>query len=603
MPSRKSQGSEDSNRPSLPRLASIASFQALNPFNRRRSNNTTDTSNATSSSKVSVTSRRTTSVGLRSFDASDSPTQNITYGPQPPPEPSTEPMPDLPSSKRANYMHLADEKASNLPRSRTFSNLPLPSRTKKPTSMVVSKSHNRLPSIIRPPSRIPSPPTTGRKHVGVGVGGTSAIGRVHISRQLQRSDTMPLLRVDAEESCHIPRSTAFKENVAFSPEKSTPKKGWRNAFRGPSTPAKIAAVGEGWLESQESLSGNTVQPQESLSSLPLSRYSRHPAFRAKPFLSSPAYKPSAERLPTPGAPVQRWTSQPVLVPQPNPRRSTHGEIKQPRLLSTRAPPTPPPPQTPLTISETAVPPARRQSTNNSSHIRQRSEQSPTLTNSSAGPGPSAPPPSLATTAPPSRANSPPPGTLSSYEPTAYWAGRFSALNDRYRNEELRSHFTPRASHTFQATSNDMHTPAATTARQRRALEFLHGLCITDEALNSFLVFQLYIAQQLTCSELARGFQSLHPLLHAQHEREKEWRDRGNVAKERAARSQAGIPTEPRTPVGVGVQVEATGSEGPPATSASAGSVTATVRSEGRKASFMERLLGRKKRPSGSEVTP
>lgn len=602
MPSRKSQGSDDSGRPSLPRLSSIASFQALNPFHRRRSHNATDTSNATSSSKMSTSTSRATSIDPRSVNVSvASIQQDCALDSQP--QGKTNPMPDVPASRRADYMHLPDEQqASNIPRSRTFSNLPLPSRMKKPTTMASSKSHTRLPSIIRPPSRIPSPPVSSRRHVNIGVGGTSAIGRVHISKQLQRSDTMPLLQVDTEQVCATPRSVTFKENVGFSPANSTPKTSWKDSFRIPLTPAKKLTCSDDWLDSRESLGGQIPQPQESMTSLPLSRYAAHPAFRSKPYLSSPAFKPSAERLPTPGAPVQRWASQPVLVPQFNPRHSTHGEIKQTRLLSTRAPPTPPPPQTPIIAPQLGSTPARPRTINNASHIRQQSEQSPVIvfSSSTSTSYPQAPPPSTATTAPPSRASTPPEGTISTHEEPAYWAGRFSALNDRYRNEDLHNHFTNTSTRSGpKSQSQDMHSPGATTARQRRALEHLHGLCTTEEAMSGFLIFQLYIAQHLTSSELGRTCTNVHPILLAQQEREREWRERVERERETLAWErralQLGEGSEPRTPVALG----AVGGEDAGGVSGGSGA----GRSEGRKASFMERLLGRRKRPSGSDVTP
>ena len=49
----------------------------------------------------------------------------------------------------------------------------------------------------------------------------------------------------------------------------------------------------------------------------------------------------------------------------------------------------------------------------------------------------------------------------------------------------------------------MHTPAANTARMRRALEHLHSQCSTYEAKDSFVKFQMQFAALQNLPELAK----------------------------------------------------------------------------------------------------
>lgn len=49
----------------------------------------------------------------------------------------------------------------------------------------------------------------------------------------------------------------------------------------------------------------------------------------------------------------------------------------------------------------------------------------------------------------------------------------------------------------------MHSPEATTKRRRRVIEQLHGLCTTAEARDSFVRFQLQFAAVQNDADLAR----------------------------------------------------------------------------------------------------
>jgi hypothetical protein len=147
------------------------------------------------------------------------------------------------------------------------------------------------------------------------------------------------------------------------------------------------------------------------------------------------------------------------------------------------------------------------------------------------------------------------------QPLAQWTGRFSSLNDRYRNEELTTSNLPsqRSSTTLESRwhtkgeTDMLHTAEANTARMRRAVEHLSSLCATDEARESFLAWQKAVADALGLPELARPVQG---------------RDGRFIALEMSLKD--------RTRVG---QV----------------AVVSPTSSDGHKASFMERLLGRRQK--------
>ena len=355
MPSRKGQSSDDystNRRSSLRRLSSIASLHSLNPFARRRSNNATDPTTPLSSSTVS-TSSATAAASERSKDFSlrhniDNPDQR-TIGPPPP---SNNVLP----TRRSSHAYLPDDRIGGIPRSRTFSNLPLPNRTRRTnTSLAPSQSYVRLPSALLPPTRLPSPMLSTRQHSSTRL--TVKDGNARPTREkLFRSDTEPLLQAGGNQQSELPRSTAFKENISLSPIKPLSAMdllGNENSL-GNSWQSSAYVGGPGWCSPSnrdESLSRITTnlstrfEHPETQVSTP-KRYS-HPSGR-----SPKVFRSAKDRPPTPGGnirpePVQRWNSQPVLTNATNNRTSR--EIKQSRLMSARQAPTPPPAKTPLTV--------------------------------------------------------------------------------------------------------------------------------------------------------------------------------------------------------------------------------------------------------------
>lgn len=226
-----------------------------------------------------------------------------------------------------------------------------------------------------------------------------------------------------------------------------------------------------WLDRDFSSSPTKLMPCSMMSESHLSQPETPPVSPKQKGTWS--FHKSKDRPPTP-ATIQRWDSQPILTTSTNTRtRTSYGaEIKQTRLMSARHPPTPPPPCTPLTAKAMTTGRVKAMS-NASSHLRQVSELSPSLLRISPKPPPT----------PPKN-----PFHVSTSEPAAYWSGRFSALNDRYRNEELAKEI-----YCSKDKSDQMHSAEAITGRMRPALVELHGYCTTEAARESFGVFQLQYA--------------------------------------------------------------------------------------------------------------
>ncbi|KXS98630.1 hypothetical protein AC578_10067 [Pseudocercospora eumusae] len=496
MPSAKSRSSEatqpdsGSRRSSLRRLSSIASLQTLNPFNRRRSNNVTDSPSTASNPSLTSTTGNVNVPVLNKDSSSSGIFDDAGAGhlDKLPPLPSKQEI----SSRRNSYVCLPDDPIGGMPRSRTFSNLPLPSKMKKTTNALVqSKSHARLPST----SRIPTPTASSRKY------STSRLPSLDLRQpptktKLIRSDTEPLLQHALEQGTNIARSTAFKENISLSPIKPLPSMLEDDDRFGFINSSRSSGISHGWSDSSDV--GEPLLPQRK-SSLPVSQrtpYGGQPRRLSQKFDSSPAYRPSRQRPPTPGQPVQRWNSQPVLNNKTN-FRSSYGEIKQTRLMSERGPPTPPLASTSLS-RELSGNDLKRMSTT-SNHLRKASEL-PSL--------------NIDQRMARSRADSLHllPGAITTAQPLAYWTGRFSSLNDRYRNEDLAASFLP-SQHTSPTESpcqwhtksetDKMHTTEANTKRMRRAVEHLYSLCATDQAKESFLKWQKAVANALGTPELAR----------------------------------------------------------------------------------------------------
>ncbi|KAF2167005.1 hypothetical protein M409DRAFT_54224 [Zasmidium cellare ATCC 36951] len=514
MPSRKSDSSEtkaESRRSSLRRLSSIASFHTLNPFTRRRSNNnvtgiSSSTSNASLSSSTLAHPPDNAKDKDKDFNSSQIFTEHDNIQAVPPPPTQTQVQ--YPS-RRSSYICLPDDPIGGMPRSRTFSNLPLLTRAKKSNNpLVQSKSHARLPSSLLSASRLPSPSASTRKHSSTTR--LAAVENLPRGKKLSRSDTEPLLHAAYEQSPGYHRSTAFKENISLSPIKPLSSMDMldSDSFYSSSPPSRTYQSRHARSQSREVLqqlssSANTL----SGSTLSLSKYEQLPAGAYKrlsqKYESSPEYRSSRDRAPTPGKPVQRWNSQPVLTNKSN-RISPHGEIKQTRLMSAKQAPTPPPPpKTPLRDIILEQPKSKTDE-NQPGHVRQVSEQTPIAQ--------SQPVQSR------SRAQTlePTAGSVYRAEPLAYWTGRFSSLNDRYRNQDLLasinlgpespSNQSSPFAHTSDKSKSEtdkMHTPAANTARMRRAVERLYFQCANDEARESFLKWQKQLAVALSLPELAR----------------------------------------------------------------------------------------------------
>lgn len=380
MPSRKNDSSDSqtaSRRGSLRRLSSIASFQAL--FSRRRSNNVTDPTANSSSSNLSLSSSTIANAPEPVIEAAASHSNKQdedTLGELPHP-----PMQNQFPAKRSSHFCLPDDPIGGMPRSRTFSNLPLPTKTKKTAPLISSKSQSRLPSAFLPSTRLPSPPMSNRKHSHTRLA-SAGTNIPTVRNRMKRSDTEPLLGVKAEQpSRSLPRSTAFKENIAISPIKPLPAMDMSDCSdyysMSPTSEFYAPYSAQGESEGDEPLvSANFA------SSPPSFGYPQHPAVRIrKEHKSSPLYRSAKDRPPTPGGckamDLQRWYSQPVLTNTTNTIRHTYQsrEIKQTRLMSARQAPTPPLAKTPITTQSTAT--SKLKHSNNSSHIRQTSTSSPT----------------------------------------------------------------------------------------------------------------------------------------------------------------------------------------------------------------------------------
>lgn len=498
MPSRKSLSSDvapssESRRSSMKRLSSIASLAHLNPFHRRRSNNASD-SITSISSEVSLPSAFTTTVAIPG-SRKPSESSSTVFSDNPPPAAPTIAIESQASFlRRSSYICLPDDPIGGMPRSRTFSNLPLPTRNRKSDARIPSDSHTRNPSNLTPATRLPTPPASTRRHLMGNIPVASSRYQ-SIRNRMKRSDTMPLLPLNPDQMSNLPRPTAFKENISLSPIKPLPElEPFEEADF--SSPLPAGSYMEDQLWDQKS---SATLPRDSsiYGNASANAYSSDPPSREKfNFYSSPTYQ-TRQRFPPRSSsfsrpvPVQRWNSQPVLANTTNVRAAAHHEIRQTRLLSARQAPTPPLSQTPLSVQAIGAPATRVRGNSVSSsvhHLRRSSTQ--TLLNISA-------------------ANQPSSGQVSVAEPSAYWCGRMSGLLDRYRNEELAIALSNTGSKTE---SDRFHSMAANTARMRRALEHLHSVCVTEEARDSFVRFQIQYASVQNLPELGRPITTSKPII-------------------------------------------------------------------------------------------
>ena len=502
MPSRKSLSSDvtpssESRRSSMKRLSSIASIASLahlNPFHRRRSNNASD-SITSLYGDVSLPLASTTSVACSS-SRKPSESSSTVFSDNPSPAAPTIAIESQASFlRRSNYICLPDDPIGGMPRSRTFSNLPLPTRNRKShAACIPSNSHTRIPSNLTPATRLPTPPASTRRHMMGNIPVASSRYQ-SVRNRMKRSDTMPLLSLNHDQMSNSPRPTAFKENISLSPVEPLPE---LEPFEDSdfSSPLPAGSYMEDQLWDQTS-SAHLPRDSSTYGNAAANAYSSDPPSRDKfNFYSSPTYQ-TRQRFPPRSSsfsrpvPVQRWNSQPVLANTTNVRAAAHHEIRQTRLLSARQAPTPPLSQTPLSVQAIGAPATRVRGNSVSSsvhHFRRSSTQ--TLLNISNTGQPSA-------------------GQVSVAEPSAYWCGRMSGLLDRYRNEELAIALSNTGSKTE---SDRFHSMAANTARMRRALEYLHSICITEEARDSFVRFQIQYASVQNSPELSLPITTSKPIV-------------------------------------------------------------------------------------------
>jgi hypothetical protein len=85
----------------------------------------------------------------------------------------------------------------------------------------------------------------------------------------------------------------------------------------------------------------------------------------------------------------------------------------------------------------------------------------------------------------------------------------SSLLDRYRNEDLALALSNTGSKTE---SDRFHSVTANTARMRRAIEHLHSVCVTEEARDSFVKFQIQYASVQNLPELGRPITTSKPII-------------------------------------------------------------------------------------------
>lgn len=109
--------------------------------------------------------------------------------------------------------------------------------------------------------------------------------------------------------------------------------------------------------------------------------------------------------------------------------------------------------------------------------------------------------------------------------------------------------------TIKAESSRMHSAEADLKRMLRALEHLHSLCSTSQALHSFISFQLQLASIKNLPELAKPIHSANSV----------------IVLNREEREQS-TTSDLSSPQSVSTRIEKL--------------------SDGRKSTFMDRLLGR-----------
>lgn len=318
MPSRPSLGGKEDNsrRASLRRLSSLAS---LNPFNRRRQPSE-DVEHPHQSQMPPVP-----------------PVPRLPHGETFSMSAFFEPPVEMYGNKRQSYLSLQDDPI-HLPKSRTFSNLPVPATAKtrpRPTVPSLSKSQS---TAYLPSSRIPTP-VGGLRQTSRLTTTSKNVAKPNKPKSMVRSDTMPLLSPSVPKP---QRSTVFKENLSLSPIKPLS----RLELFHPDT---------------EELIPKGLQPSRNLADAQHDTSSRSPV--------RPRYPSERQRV---------LPSMSMSTSAPSKGLSYGSEIKQQRLLSARYPPTPPLPKTPLAASMPSTSHAyqRLKSSNKLSHKHKENTLSP-----------------------------------------------------------------------------------------------------------------------------------------------------------------------------------------------------------------------------------
>ena len=157
---------------SLRRLSSFANLNHLNPFTRRRSSHSTQASSDDDGGPLVVNQQ------------------------------------SQKQQRRQSYKPLPEDPLPALPKSRTFSNLPL-TRNRH-----ASKPRTSVGAPSQPPSRIPTP-SAGVKSKSRLASATKSILKVGARRGLTRSDTEPLL-LPRSTSGAMASSQTLKENISLT---------------------------------------------------------------------------------------------------------------------------------------------------------------------------------------------------------------------------------------------------------------------------------------------------------------------------------------------------------------------------------------------------
>lgn len=430
----------DNGRSTMRRLSSIASLHHLLPFTKtRRSHGTVNDSTDSVSSNVSSLLDDTSNI------ISESNTLNTSS--------AHVARKSLPGN--GTYAFLPDEPTGSMPRSRTFSNLPLPTRARRQQQTPATTIP--LKGVAQPTSRLPTPTTSTRQHVPAQ--NLSKPSRYHSSQgKLKRSDTEPLL---SSSNAKYP-STRLKENL---PTVS------KNADEAEASDLFGSSLGSSIFDSNNAyarVGAKTILPRDKSFS---GKLPSKVVFDNKK-LDHQASAAKSTQDPQDVHSMQRWNSQPLLARIGNRKPAKTYEIKEARLMTALRPPTPNP--TLLAQSMHHNPYDQHLTTGQESEQEGPAQTSQTRNVRD----------------------------VWIAEPPSYWSGRLSSLIDRLRNEELMQQGQS-AEQPPRAQTDLLGGKTAKVARVRSALEQLHKHCKTEEAKESLVAFQLQYASLNNVPDLVK----------------------------------------------------------------------------------------------------